>query len=1166
MEPAPPPADDPTIEIGGLQLAPGDRIGPYVYRRPIGKGGMAHVLLGLDPDGREVALKVLKSNRINTGLTRFKREFRALARLRHPNVIRVDAYGDVHGHPYIAMEYVEGTDLHQEIQGFRQVPGEDRYRRVEEILVDLARALAYIHRRGLIHRDLKPSNVLIDRERRCKLTDFGIVKDLDPAADTAISTTLVGTWAYASPEQIQGSPIDHRSDLYSLGVLLFAMLTRRRPFVAKDLPGYLELHRTHRAPAPRTLDPRIPQHLDDICQRLLRNNPRDRFRSAQEVLYRLEQLDTPSEEVERGAYAPPLVGRAAHEAELGERVAALTAGRGSLVLMEGDEGSGKTRLMDGLVAQAQLVGLTVLQDRVGPREVPGAPLVRLGRRVAQELGPAAPPALAPALAAFADPGRSPAGNARERLLEAVSQGVGALLDGGPVVIAMDDLHLAHAPTLDGLTLIAREHLARSPGPLLLAASYRGDRVPPRLHALAHGAAGVPAHRLLLEPLSVEALTELAGSLLGAGRAAQVLAERLHRETDGNPLFVTLFLQHLVARGLLTRGEQGWRIAADVDEIAAGHLEIPPGVRQVVRARLQPLEPDQRELVEVLAVGGRELDLDHLIDVLDIDEDVVGELVEALEELGILRQRGAGEQVTVDFTHSKYADILYRELQLDRRAELHRRLAAALEVRHGADSAAAEIIGEHYRRAGDAGKSWLFLIAAARRLRDRSLPGEAWDLCQRAAMVEEAARVDLDPATFTLARRGHLLVRAALLQLRGEWAEARDALEQVVSIPGSEDEPETIEARVELARVLRALGDLDAAEREAQAALLQARGRHDRALNARALLALSGIAWARGDLDTAEARAQEGLVGAGTQTAARASLLLALTAVQASRGMLASAASGLGEAQLLLHELGMREKRSIALGNLAEVLLLQGDLAGASQHASDALAEAAAGGSRLGEIQARTVRGAVALAAGARVEARGDLTLALTTAKALSAARESVAPLLHLARIALLEQDHKGALKLLDQAEVALRQGDPERLRYAHLALRALVFARQGAAALGRKLATEIDAALPSLPMYRRVPVQLDLATTLVALGDRPAAVEAYRQASQLASLRGFRLAMVEALAGLVREANDDDTRRRARADLQLWSEELARAVPARWRASFQARVDDPGRARPAGSE
>ena len=175
------------IVMGGITLRPGDTIGPYRYQRPLGRGGMSHVIVGRDPGGVDVALKILKANRFRTGLARFRREFRALARLKHPNVIRVESYGDIHGHPYIAMECVEGTDLYQEIRGLPRTDLPKRWARVEEVLIDLCRALAYIHQRGLIHRDLKPSNVLINTDGVCKLTDFGIVKELDPETDVQLS-------------------------------------------------------------------------------------------------------------------------------------------------------------------------------------------------------------------------------------------------------------------------------------------------------------------------------------------------------------------------------------------------------------------------------------------------------------------------------------------------------------------------------------------------------------------------------------------------------------------------------------------------------------------------------------------------------------------------------------------------------------------------------------------------------------------------------------------------------------------------------------------------------------------------------------------------------------------------------------------------------------------
>ncbi|MCA9570734.1 MAG: serine/threonine-protein kinase PknK, partial [Myxococcales bacterium] len=382
--------EDEPLEMGGVVVHPGSRIGSYVFLREIGSGGMARVLLAKDPAGELVALKVLRSNRFKTGLTRFRREFRALSRINHDNVIRVHAYGDLHGHPYIAMEYVDGPDLHTLTRGFRAWEPERRWRRCEEILVDLCRALAEIHKRGLVHRDLKPSNVLITSEGVCKLTDFGIVKDLDPSHDPHLSTTLVGTWAYASPEQITGNPIDHRSDLYSLGVILFAMLTSKRPFVANDMAGYLALHRDRPAPAPRDVNRHIPAHLDEICRRLLQKAPRDRFQSAREILYRLEAEERVPMPTATDGWEPPMVGRDLELEALGNAVSALTDQRGSVVVLEGDDGSGKSRLLDAVVERARNLGIPFHRDEFRAQGQVFGILLKIAREMVRELGRSAP--------------------------------------------------------------------------------------------------------------------------------------------------------------------------------------------------------------------------------------------------------------------------------------------------------------------------------------------------------------------------------------------------------------------------------------------------------------------------------------------------------------------------------------------------------------------------------------------------------------------------------------------------------------------------------------------------------------------------------------------------------------------------------------------------------
>lgn len=1168
---------DAHLEIGGLRIEPGDRLGPYIYRRVVGKGAMAHVALAHDPNGRPVALKILKINRMGSGLVRFKREFRSLARLRHPNVIRVDAYGDLHGHPYIAMEYVEGIDLHASIHTYAVLHPEERWRRCEAVLIDLCRALAYIHRRGLVHRDLKPSNVLIDADGRAKLTDFGIVKELDPNHDIQLSTTLVGTWAYASIEQMSGLPIDHRSDLYSLGVILFAMLTGRRPYAANDLAGYLEVHRTQAPPAPRDVDPRVPDHLDAICRRLLRREPRDRFRSAQEILFRLEQVvERDASPSDLQAWVPGLVGREVEDGQLRGAVGALTRGEGAFVLVEGAEGVGKSRLLDVVVDQAGAMGFEVYRIPLESRETPLGPVLRLVDALARAAGDRAPPALARVVQSWSRP--ETAGVTREQLVDALVEGFEVLLEDGPQVLVVDDLHLAQSATLDALEVLRTRLADRA---LLLVGALQNDSM------RGSGGAARGRHlqlqdradlRITVPALTADGVRQVVESLVGPGRSAQALTDRLVRETEGNVLFVVLFLQSLLANGMIaTAPEEGvsvvrFRLVADPDEIQSGHFDVPAGVRDVVRARLDPLPRANLAVVEALAVHGRDMDLDVLLDVLERDEDDVAPALDALAQVGIVRQTQSGAQALVAFTHAKFGDVLYRELDEDRRAELHRRVARALEERFANTPAAAEVVGEHYRSAGDAGKAWRYLSAAAVRMAERGMSGEAIGLVTRASEVEDGARVDLPPDVFAATAHALLLVRADVHAFRGEPAQARPAVEEAIGALAGLPEDAQLRARVAIGRVLRTLGELDRAERVVQEGLPRARLLHARDVVAEGLIVLAGVAWSRGQHELCESRAQEGLLLAtGPQYASqRARLLLALTSVQATRGQLASAVSGLSEAQLLFKDLRMRHSRALALANLAEVLLGQGDLNAAWNHATEALEEARSVGHRVGEIAAHEIRGHAAVVVGAADVGRREFEASLGVARSIKAPLEGLNASMLLGRLALEANDPDRASVHLDEALACGAAGDAEHYLPLIQALRAQALGRR---ALGLPAGAEeaqralksiawdacavAEASLAQLPLMRRAQVTLDLARAFAILGDFDRALPLARAASHLASMRGFRLLTLDALAVAAFVTPDEDERARLTAEVADWVVEVTPCIPIAWHAGFRQRLGLP---------
>lgn len=1159
------------IEMGGLLLQPGDFVDMYQYERPIGRGGMAYVLLARDPGGQPVALKVLKASRMRTGLARFRREFRALSRLDHPNIIRVESWGDIHGHPYLAMEYVEGSDLHTAIRRMMRRPAELRYPWIEDVLIQLARALGHLSRRGLVHRDLKPSNVLVDQDGTCKLTDFGIVKDLDPDRDPMVSTTLVGTWAYASPEQIAGDPIDHRSDLYSLGVILYAMLTGRRPFIAENMAGYLEAHRGQAPTAPSALMPDVPPVLERVCLRLLAKSPKDRFQSASEILDELmldEPETSPDEDLPATAWSPPLVGREDALSEAGEALAALTRGQGGVLIVEGAEGRGRSRLLSAIVARArQQHGYSVYEARIAPNEGSFEALLRLAREIGRELGGSVPPELARAIARFAQGRGKMPGDARYQLYDGLRAALDRLLAGGPQILAIDDLHLAPSPLLDLLGYLVRTAVARDGHPLLVlcsarpeAARYEDLPAPGTWPAFRHGQdLGLSPIVVGLDLLTVDHLRTLVTGLLGAVPEAADLSRMLHQQTGGDPLFAVEFLRGMIQRGLIQAQAGGsHRLLVPAHELDAERLAMPPGLRQAIHERLSVVGDDARQVLEVCAVAGAELDIEDLLDVVQLsDEERAGaeddptemgassdlnaaerpvarlvrhgpdrwmDAIDQAIDAGLLIELRGALGSRVRFAQGQVAEVVYQDLTATSRSALHRRLAAALELRYADSPVVAEAIGEHHRRAGDLGRAWRSLAQAAVGLMERSLHAEASGLLARVRAIEAAAREEIPLAEREPIELGLVQVEAELHANRGEWEDAVRALVELGRLCRQAGRlAEADEAEVLLGTTMRRLGRGFEGEELIREVLVRARKRHDRRVELRALHALAGMAWSEGDLDGCERLASQALVGAvGPEMAeGRAGILLALTAVQASKGQLALAVTGLSEAEELLRGLREKKTRASVLCNLSEVLSWKGDLVAAEARAEEARVLARGVVYRVVEASALRCRALARLELGDLDGAQADLDEALDLARRMALVEEEVAIRFLLGRLFIKKGQPMQAELHLEAANTAAALADPESYGPSVVALLARALAAQGRRDDARLVLAHCSGATDRLLAPRRTELLLLLASAWNTLGDRAPALAVVRQAVAVAERYEFRTWAMHAHSLLVVLSTDD---------------------------------------------
>jgi serine/threonine-protein kinase len=254
--------------------------GRYMIIKKLGTGGMATVYLAEDQElGRRIAIKILNAKHASDKqfVERFRREASSAAGLSHPNIVQIYDRGNAEGTYYIAMEVIEGLTLKELIieRGPSPIPVAVNYAR--QILA----ALRFAHRNGVVHRDIKPHNVLVDEEGRVKVTDFGIARA--GASEMTEVGSIIGTAQYLSPEQARGAPVDDRSDLYSVGVLLYELLTGVAPYNG-DTPVEIAMKHLSAVPEPPSVKrPEVPPELDSVVLRALAKNPEDRYQSAEEM-------------------------------------------------------------------------------------------------------------------------------------------------------------------------------------------------------------------------------------------------------------------------------------------------------------------------------------------------------------------------------------------------------------------------------------------------------------------------------------------------------------------------------------------------------------------------------------------------------------------------------------------------------------------------------------------------------------------------------------------------------------------------------------------------------------------------------------------------------------------------------------------------------------------
>jgi len=962
-------------------IATGADLGPYRIGRLIGTGGMGTVYAAHHRDeDRAVAVKVIHPHLLARSgvLARFRREAELGARVLHPHVVRTLGVvtADVEGRALhaLVMEIVRGRTLRSVLDALGTVPES----LLREIAVQAAGGLDAIHAAGIVHRDVKPENLLLTDDARLRITDLGVAKLAEAATTLTGEGNFIGTLAYASPEQCQGMEVGPTADLYALGVVLYELATGANPFAAEGVWASLRAHVELVPPSAHERRPDMSRFLSAVIATLLAKDPRERFPSAQ-------ALQRVLEEGEKGAWwsegrgrtrteqrprvpvraDAALRGRAEDVAQLELAWREAREGHGRVVVLMGEEGLGKSRLVHEFLDAHGSDDIEVLYGAYRAERHGGALRDALALRFAgptarERLGsylPETPDLVAP-FAAYMHrdaPGTDVAAldaTARDALVLRVFE---RMARQRAVLWVVEDLHHAPAHALRLVTSLARAAgdcralllvTTRDPLPEPVAESWR--RMP-------------HVRRRELTRLAAADVRGLVRDTLRDEGASARLAPMVAALADGVPRFALELLQGLEASGALERGADG----RFVERRRVETIAVPASLREAVLGRLREIGREEAEVLDLAAVQGHTFDPDLIARVREEPRIRVLEALGRLERrFGLVRSDGA----VVRFDHAVVHEVVYGALPPALRAEIHRLVADALWERSNQEApeqvagAAAQRIVHHHLRGSQPDRAMPLLHAALRHLDVTNQPEAAADMAARAMEVLSLGAGE---------REGLLRTLAAHLQRLGRLEPARVAYQEAVALADAREDPR-VRAR---ARIALAFHEIVCSRYEAALAALDAaapdlRMAADAALDAEALGGRGQAYWCLGRYDRAREcheRALDVARGAGiTNFEARASSDLGVVCHEL--GHLDEAEALLRRALALQERLGDRRNHGATRSNLANVFFDQGRRAEALEMYEASLEFERTIANRAGEAVALVNLGFVWLSLGALAEA------------------------------------------------------------------------------------------------------------------------------------------------------------------------------------------------------
>ena len=692
----------------------------YRTKEKIGEGGMGVVYLVTDRlKNTDVALKHVTIPTDNLSFTTkapdtdlkvaLANEFRALASLRHPNIIHVLDYGFSGNDPYFTMRYIPNARTITEVG--------KKYESTKEktkLLIQALRALDYLHRRGIIHRDMKPENALVDETGHLTLLDFGLAEENPKGARNG---TVTGTLAYIAPEVLMGNPASRASDLFAIGIMAYEIFAGEHPFEAEDpedtAQAILRL-------LPEFDDLDISRELGEILKKLLDKNPLARYTDADEVIVALATATKISldegDSAARHAYiqAAKFVGRETELKQLEKALDDIFQGSGSAWLIGGESGVGKSRLLQEIQVRSMIRGSLTLhgQGTAGgglPFQLWRDPLRHLALSVEindvdagilKEITPDIDTLLERQIAPA-----TPVDDTRTRLTDTITAVFKQITE--PTVLLLEDLHWM----VESLEVLKKLNSVVKDMPLLILGTYRDDEksnLPENLNLMT---------LMTLQRFDSVDIAALSYSMLGAvGHEPQVL-ELLENDTEGNVFFIVETVRALAD----SAGRMG-----NIGRMTLPHSVFAGGVQKVVEHRLNRVPEHFHPLLKLAAVAGRQIDTDLL---RHLEPSLVDEWLLVCVNSAVL----SGKNDRYQFAHEKLREALINGLTDDEKITYHRQVAETIEAVYPNDTSRAVILAQHWHNAKNTEKETFYSHIAGKNQKF-SQPHEALTLLQRALEI------------------------------------------------------------------------------------------------------------------------------------------------------------------------------------------------------------------------------------------------------------------------------------------------------------------------------------------------------------------------------------------------------------------------------------------------